>query len=172
MPIVASCILDKNAIAYAFTNIAGAMPICLDIPSDVFAKNLLDTLMSSPMTKKELGYYAMALPCPMPLYEPNSKFKEQAEVVGGLITDPDDGVPEGMYHGNIYIKLKNPDIRLDASGVITNEFSTSDVFIIGLENLVCVGPIQKIDIEPPKSFFGWRRVYKRLNKFVENFNKL
>ena len=172
MPVSAGYIKDKDTIARAVKHVALSIPRCLNISDSDYAESILQTLLASPISQKDQGYYSMTLPSPMPIYHENSKYKAQMNFTGGVVTERYQVIPEGTYHGRFYLKLCNPNIRLDASGVITNDFGESDIVVIGLEDLVMVGPIEEIKLEPRRSFLGWRRLYNRLNGFVNKFNTL
>lgn len=151
-------------VASLVSTYAGGMPWPQEVSKEVYVAHVIQSLLTSPTTRKEAGFYSMMLPYPIWLLHEGTRSSEPHLTT---VTNPE-LYPEGRYHGVLYLQLSNAKTKMDHSGKIVTAIGPEDTVEIGLQNMVLVTPYKA----PPRRKRLLRRLIDAVEEQVRIFNEL
>jgi hypothetical protein len=100
-------------------------------------KAFISAMLTSPLSEKKRGFYSIMCPRPIWVFH-HSRPISEVRLKGGLILRSESVMQEGRYHGQVYMQLSNPDMRLNYDGHIVTPIREGDTVTMGLKDMTMV----------------------------------
>lgn len=143
---------------------AEAMPWPQEVSREVYMAHVIQSLLTSPTTRREAGFYSMMLPYPIWVLHEGT----HSNVPHLTVMANPERYPEGRYHGVLYVQLSNAKTRMDYGGKIITPIGPEDMVEIGLQNMTMVTPYKA----PPRRTRLLRRLIDAVEEQMRIFNEL